>query len=76
MAAATTQRAKPRYTQEKAIHLFQIFTVILSIFGLIAWLHITVLTFLNQERKEMVSSNDFDFFSLFEAVWFLYCSIF
>ena len=55
MAATQQGRNKPIYTQEKAIHLFQTFTVTLSIFGLIGWLHVTLLTFLNQERKEMVS---------------------
>jgi hypothetical protein len=46
--------AQPQYTNEKAAHLIRIYIVILSIFALIGWLHLTIVRPLNVESKAMV----------------------
>lgn len=49
-------RAQPIYTEEKAVHLVNVFIAILSFMILIGWLEIMLLTPLRLEKIEMVSA--------------------
>jgi hypothetical protein len=42
------------YTNEKAVQLIRVYGVIMKIFGLIGWMHLTVVRPLHVEEKEMV----------------------
>lgn len=52
--AAVNTKAKPYYTEEKAVHLIRVFLAVLSIMILLGWQHIILLNPLKRGKADMV----------------------